>query len=222
VIASLDHLHEDRWAILQWLGKYLQKIALLIVVDKDFELTDRFDVLRDLRSCLLKTNEEVVVVCVGYLVEEHDSTIFHAHDSGDDILSAHRNVLDSRAAVVVNVLLDLRLPLSIGRLVDGHLDLLIEVSHHNRAQSRVLGVHHLVIYTPETMEVKHFHVPRSRGFHLTVGLVADAMIDGPQIWAWQVVVEHLMQVMRHVPWQEWALVVTALDERVDSVAVSLY
>lgn len=50
MVATLDHLHEDRGTILQGLCEDLEEVALFIVVDENFELTDGFNVLCDLRS----------------------------------------------------------------------------------------------------------------------------------------------------------------------------
>ena len=43
-------------------------------------------------------------------------------------------MLDASTSVILNVLLDLRLALSVGRLIDWHLDNFVEVSNDNRAK----------------------------------------------------------------------------------------
>ena len=50
-------------------------------------------------------------------------------------------MLYSRCPVVVNILLDLALPPTGGRLVQWHLDGLIPVGHHDGAEGTVLSVH---------------------------------------------------------------------------------
>ena len=61
--------------------------------------------------------------------------------STDDIGSVECYVLDSWRAIVVDVFLDLALPLGRCRLVEWHLDGLVPVGHHYRPQGTVLGVH---------------------------------------------------------------------------------
>jgi len=38
MVVPLDYLNENGWAVLDWLGKYLQKISIVIVVDQNLEL----------------------------------------------------------------------------------------------------------------------------------------------------------------------------------------
>ena len=65
--------------------------------------------------------------------------------------------------------LNLALPLALGRLIDGHLDILFSIRHHHGTQGRELGVHLLLIHTPKAVEAQLFRVPaleRSRGDHM--------------------------------------------------------
>jgi len=54
-------------------------------------------------------------------------------------------VLDAGAAVEIDVLLDLRFAHAVGWLVDGHLDLFVEVDHDDGAEGGVLGVDLFVV-----------------------------------------------------------------------------
>jgi hypothetical protein len=62
-------------------------------------------------------------------------------------------VLHASTVVVVNVFLYLTLANAIGWLVDGHLDVFIEVSHDDRPQRGVVGVDHFVVNRPKPMEI---------------------------------------------------------------------
>lgn len=131
MVPSLNNFEEEGGAILQWLGKDLQKITFVVVVDEDLLALQDVDVLLHLQVAVGQTRTKLVVVGVWDLVKEHDTTGLHASDSLDDALSAHGNVLDAGAAIVVAELLDLTLAHAVRRLVDWHLDLLIEVGHHD-------------------------------------------------------------------------------------------
>jgi len=106
---------------------------------------DLINVLLDFGARLSESCAQVIVVSVWNLFQELNSTSLHAHDSLDNIFSAHGNVLHACATVVLHELLDLTLTHAVSWLVDGHLDLLIEVGHDHRAEGREVGMDHLVI-----------------------------------------------------------------------------
>ncbi len=220
MVPPLDNFQEKCGAILQWLGKDLQKITLFVVVDEDLLPLQDVNVLLHLQVYVAQTSSQLVVVGVGDLIEEHNTTGLHAKDGLNDVLGAHSDVLNTRASIVVAELLDLTLSLAIGRFVDGHLDLLVEVSHHDGAQRRELGVDHLVIDRPESMEVEHLLVPLSDRFHFSIWLVTDAVIDVEKLGNGNQAVQGLTQVMSGITWQEWAGVFAALHKGVDGVSVS--
>lgn len=83
---------------------------------------------------------ERLVVRRGH-AQELDAARAQRCDGVQDVMRAQRDVLDALAAVVFDVLLNLRLALARGGLVDGHLDHLAVVRHNDRAQRAVLGVH---------------------------------------------------------------------------------
>jgi hypothetical protein len=66
--------------------------------------------------------------------QELNSSVRERLDCLDDIVSVEGNVLDSSTSVVFNILLDLRFSLAIGGLIDGHLDVLVEISDDNRSK----------------------------------------------------------------------------------------
>lgn len=80
-----------------------------------------------------ETGSQVVIVCVGDRLEENDATCLHALHGVDDILGAHRDMLNSGATIVLTELLDLTFPHAGRGFVDRHLNFLIEVSHYNRS-----------------------------------------------------------------------------------------
>jgi hypothetical protein len=128
-------------------------------------------------------------------------------------------MLDSRSAIVVDVFLDLTLSLTGGRLIDGHLDGLVVIGNDNRAESRVLSVHHLIINRPEAMELECALVPLNSGNHLVIGLVTDAMVNEAQIDGGSDVLKRVTLSDSAVAGQEDTLVVLALDECVVGGAV---
>ena len=131
-------------------------------------------------------------------------------------------MLYTRTAIIFAELLDLALANAVGGLVDGHLDALVEISHDNTAEGRELGVDHLIVDGPEAMEVQHLLVPLSDWLHLTVTLVADAVIDVEELWDGDKAIESLSLWVVVVPWHKDTGVAIALDKGVDGVAISLY
>lgn len=219
MVSSLNDLQEEGWSVLSVFCKNLQKVSFFVVVDQDLQLSEGLDVFLHLKAGVLETVLQSIVVSIWDLLKELNTTVSHSLHSGDDILSAHGDVLHTSASVVVNILLNLGLTHTVGWFVNWHLDVLIKVSNDNRSQGGVVGVDHLVIDGPESVEVKHLLVPRGSSFHLTVWLVTDAVVHVLQVWNWELLVEDLLQVVSLVSWEEWSLVVNTLDESVDSVAV---
>lgn len=179
VVVALDDLEEHRRPVLHVLGEDLQQVAVVVEVDQDVELLDGVEVLHDLRGRALEALTKLLVVRLGHHQEVHAPRAEVA-DRGDDVLGVERDVLDSRASVVVDVLLDLALPLPRRWLVDGHLDGFLPVGHDDGAEGGVLGVDLRVIHRPEPVEHEVLLVPGGRVLHLQVGLVADDVVDEVQ------------------------------------------
>ena len=222
MVPALDDLEEQRRSVLERLGEDLQQVALVVVVDEDLLALQDVDVLLHLHILCSKTSAQVVVVGVGDLVEELDASVLHACHRLNDVLSAHGNMLHAGTSIEVTELLDLTLTLAVGRLIDRHLDLLIEVSHHSRSKRAEIRVDHLVVYGPEAVEIEHLLVPLSYWLHFTVLLVADAMIDVEELRHGDQAVEDFPLRVVRVSGQENTIVVGALNECVDSVAVGLH
>ena len=184
VVSSLDDLEEKCRAILERLGEDLEQVALLVVVDENLLPLEHINVLLNLQVDLTKSLAQLVVVCVWDLVEEDNATSLHSLDGRDDVLCAHGDMLNTRAAVVLTELLDLALSDAIGGLIDGHFDLFVKVGHDDGAQRRVLCVDHLVIDGPEAMEVEHLLIPLSDRLHLSIFLIADAVVNIEKLWDW--------------------------------------
>ena len=102
--------------------------------------------------------------------------------------------------VVVDVLLNLRLPLAVSRLIDRHLDVLIVVRDHDGAKRGVISMDHLVIDRPETMELKGLLVVAHYRLHLQVRLVAHNVVDFVELNRRQSLIEDLFVVMGLVAW----------------------
>ena len=222
MVAPLDDLQEKSRTILDRLGEDLKEVALVVVVDENLLPLQDVDILLHLDVHVGESTPQVVVICIGDLVEELDATRFHASHRLDDVLRAHCDVLHARTTVVLAELLDLTLPHALGWLVDGHLDLLIEVRHDRGAQRRVVRMNHLVVYRPEAMEVEHALIPLSDRLHLTVLLVAHAVVDVEKLGNGHEAVQGLLQMVLLVAGKEGAIVVHALYEGVDCVTIGLY
>jgi hypothetical protein len=126
-------------------------------------------------------------------------------------------VLHAGAAVEVDVLLDLRLALALGGLVDRELDPARAVGHDLRHQRGVLGRDLLV------GEVDHLGHPEDALvvvdplLHVAELDVADHVVDAHEQQLVRVVRRHLGAPLEAR--QERALVAVALDEQVQRVAV---
>src|SRR6187200_772042 len=126
---ALDDLEEDRRAVADRLGEDLQQVALVVAVDEDPEPLEVLEVLGDLADAVRR----LVVVRVGR-VEELDAARLELLDGLDDVARGDRDVLRARAAVVLEVLVDLRLALALGRLVERELHAPVAVGDDLRHQ----------------------------------------------------------------------------------------
>jgi hypothetical protein len=70
------------------------------------------------------------------------------------------------------------------------------------------------------MEVEHLFVPLGDRLHLSVWLIADAMIDVEKFGDGHESIQDFMEVMSLVSWQEGPVVVVALHKSVNGVTVS--
>src|SRR5262245_39603555 len=172
---ALDHLEEERRAVLHDLREQLEQVALLVSVDEDPHRAQVVPVLLDLADALL----DDVVVRVGRRDEEH-AVLAQRRDRPDDVLGLHGDVLHARAAVELEVLLDLALPLPLGGLVDRELDLPGAVRHHLRHERRVLGRDVVVREVRELREAEDARVEVDPLVHTAELDVAHDVVDGDQ------------------------------------------
>src|SRR5438309_6832374 len=101
---ALDHLEEERRAILRGFREDLEEVAVLVAVGKDAQPAEVVPVLADLADALA----DVLVVRVGGRKRD-DSLVLERLDGADDVLRLQRDMLDAGAAEVLEVLLDLAL-----------------------------------------------------------------------------------------------------------------
>src|SRR5262249_38884607 len=120
----LDHLEEERRPVLGGLREDLEQVAVLVAVGEDAQPLQVVVVLVDRADAALP----LVVVRLRRVEEEH-AALLHRLDGVDDVLALQRDVLDARAVVELEVLLDLALALALGRLVDRELDLPVAARH---------------------------------------------------------------------------------------------
>src|ERR687886_1937048 len=114
---ALDDLEEHRRAVADRLGEDLQQVALVVAVDEDAllaEVGELVDHLGDARGDL--------VVVGGRDRQELDAAVAQLGHGADDVARGYRDVLGAGALVELEVLVDLRLALALGRLVDRELD----------------------------------------------------------------------------------------------------
>src|SRR6187200_2217208 len=113
---ALDDLEEHRRAVADRLGEDLQHVALVVAVDEDAQAAQVLEALLDLADPL----RDVVVVGLGH-GQELDPALAHLGDRLDDVAGGDGDVLRAGAAVELEVLVDLRLALALGGLVDREL-----------------------------------------------------------------------------------------------------
>src|ERR1044071_6132657 len=113
---ALDDLEKERRAVLERLGEELQEVAFIVLVDEDIERTDLLHRLLDLADAL----RELLVVRVGDR-HELDAVRLQARHGLDDVAAEQRHVLHARAAVPLEVFVDLALLAAGRRLVDREL-----------------------------------------------------------------------------------------------------
>lgn len=220
MVVALDNLVEERGPVLNRLGEDLEQVALIVVVDQDVQALNHVHVFCYVDTRGLESLAQVLIVSSRY-GQELNAACLHLGDGVNDIVGAHGDVLHTGPAVVVDILLDLALAFSWCGLVDRHLDVLVEVAHHDGPERRVLGVDHRVINRPVAVEVEHVLVPLRNGFHLEVRLVADDVVQLLKHWGVHEHIHLFLHVVRLEPRQEGSVVVLTLDQRVDRVAVGL-
>src|SRR5262249_41672476 len=115
---ALDHLEEDRWAVLHVLGKDLEQVAIVVTVHEDAEPCQLVYWLINLADARLQ-----FLIVGRWRREEFYALRLELSHCRQDVAGDHSNVLHARAAIVVQILLDLRsaLLLALSRLVDGEL-----------------------------------------------------------------------------------------------------
>src|SRR5712691_6413729 len=206
---ALDHLEEERRAILSRLGEDLEEVAVLVAVGEDPQPPQVVPVLADLADAI----GDVFVIGVGRR-EEDDSLVLQHLDGANDVLRLQRDMLDAWAAEVLEIFLDLALPLALGRLVDRELDLSLPVGHHLGHQGRVLGGDVLVREVQHLGHAEGALVELDPVLHPAELDVADAVVDRAEADA-----VPLGRVDRLVARQVEPGVVGAVHERVHRVAV---
>lgn len=215
---TLDDLDEDSGTILNGLGEDLEQVSTLIEINKNIQLLDDIQILLDLGRRVSKTETQVLIVGRRDRQELH-TTGTEVGDGLDDVLGVEGDVLDTGTAVVLAVLGDLGLLLSGSGLVDGHLDLLGGVGHDDGAESRVLGVDLGVIDGPEAVEAQLLLVHLAGLEHLTVGLVADAVVNVVQSNDGKELLEGILVAGEGESGHEETLVTVTLDESVLGITV---
>src|SRR6476620_3588643 len=172
---ALDHLEEERGAILRGLREDLEEVAVLVAVGQDPQAAQVVPVLADLAD----TIQGVLVVRVGRR-EEDDSLLLQRLDRANDVLRLQRDVLDAWPTEELEVFLDLALALALSRLVDRELDLSLAVRHDLGHQGRVLGVDLLVREVDDVREAHRPLVELDPVIHASELDVADDVVDRPQ------------------------------------------
>src|SRR5512133_1350697 len=207
----LDQLEEHCRPILGHPGEDLQQIALVVPVGEDAQLLEAVQVQLDVAEAV----GQLPVVGVGD-PHELDAAVAQGAHAGHDVAGLDGDVLDPRAAVEVQVLVDLGAFLALGRLVDGELDAPVAVPDDLGHQGRVLGRDGLVAEVDQLGEAQDPLVELDPPVHLAQLDVADHVVDGLQA--------DRRQRVGHrgpggEPGQERPGVAGAVDQRVDGVAV---
>jgi hypothetical protein len=218
-VVALDNLNKHRRPVHQMLSEELQQVPTLVKVDENIQTLEHLKVLVELESRFLEPHLHRVVVRFGHL-DKLDAASFQVGNVAHDIIRSQRNMLDARAAVKVDVFLNLALLFTLGRLVDGHLDHVVWRAHDDALERRVLGAYVLVVDAPEAVETEHLFVVFARAFHFIPVLVADAVVDCFEFDLRQILLERIGGCgFGTVTGEEDTSVVVLLDECVGCVAV---
>ena len=126
VITSLNNFNEECRAIFQRLGENLQKITLLIEVDQKIQFSNFLKIFFHFEADLAESLAKVVVIRWWYRQKLAPAS-FHPSDRINNIICSQGDVLDTGTSVIIDVLLNLGLPLARSWLIDWHLDVLVEV-----------------------------------------------------------------------------------------------
>ncbi|KAL2282049.1 hypothetical protein FJTKL_11121 [Diaporthe vaccinii] len=215
---ALDDLDEHGGPVHQRLREQLQQVPALVVVDQDVQPLDGLEVLLQLPAPLvrLEPHADRLVVRGGHVDELHAARPQGGH-GGQDVGRLDGDVLDARARVEDDVLLDLRPLLAEGRLVDRHLDDLVGARHDNALERGELGADLAVVDGPEPVEAQAPLVELARRHHGVPVLVADAVVDAGHLDVRQGD-RGGGQLCLTEPGEEDALVAVPADERVRRVA----
>jgi len=208
----LDELEEHRRAVADRLGEDLQQVAVLVPVHEDAARPQLFD--RDPDPADALPQHRVGVVGVGRREELH-APLPQRVNGGEDVRRRQRQVLHARAAVVLEVLVDLRLLLADGRLVQRELHAVVAVGDHLAHQRRVLGGD---VVADELGQVGEPHDPVVEVHpvvHLAELHIADHMVERDERRCLRGNATGPRDVTREVN----ALVPGAVDQRVPGVPV---
>src|SRR5262249_39058044 len=122
---ALDDLEEQRRTILNGLGEDLEHVTFVVPVNQDAQVGQHLNVLVDLPHPVRKQ----LIVSVGNS-QERDIVRPHGPYCLHDVVCGHRDVLDSGAAVELQIFLDLPPATALGRLIDGELDAPVSAGDH--------------------------------------------------------------------------------------------
>ena len=138
-------------------------------------------------------------------------------DRLDDVVGRERTMLHAFAIVEIEIFFDLRFLFPFGRLVDREFHKAVAVAHDLAHESGVFGRDILVVEGEDVAEAHHILVELDPRIHLVPSDVADTMIDIEQ--------SGFGRIVGRLPfpkaWHEDAVVILALDEEMDRLAVSV-
>ena len=101
----------------------------------------------------------------------------HSGDGVENVVGGQSDVLHAGALVEVEILFDLRLAASFGRLVDGELHVAVAVGHHLRHQRRVFRGDVFVVEVLVELEAHHVGVKLDPLIHGMPANVTHHVID---------------------------------------------
>jgi non-specific serine/threonine protein kinase len=209
----LDELEEDGRPVADRLGEDLQQVAVLVAVDQDAALAQFLDGNPDLADPLPQHRVGVVRVRRD---EELDAAGAQRVHASADVGRGERQVLHARAAVELQVLVDLRLLLADGGLVQRELHPVVPARHHLAHQRGVLGGD---VLADELGQVGEAHHPVVEGHPFVHGAELDVADDVVERDERGRLVDGAASC--HVPRKVGAVVAGAVHQRVRGVTVGL-
>lgn len=176
MVSPLDDFDEESGSVGHHFSENLEDVSVVVEVNQNLKFAQHLEVLVHFGLGVRQLGLDEVVLAVGD-VQEFESTLLEVGDFVDDVPRAQCDVLHARAALLVDLLLDLGHALAFRRFIDRHFDSFVEVADHGALQRRKFSLDLIVVHTPETVPVQVLQEPLHGGNHVACRLILHDMVD---------------------------------------------